>query len=94
MTKAELIHAAAKKTGMKKKDAEAIVEAVFETMTEALQDGEKVTVAGFGSFSVKERAGHMGRNPFTGEDMMISASRRVTFTPGKNLKSGGENDAD
>ena len=94
MTKAELIHAAAKSTGMKKKDAEAIVEAVFAAMTEALQNGEKVTVAGFGSFSVKDRAGHMGRNPFTGEDMMIAASRRVTFTPGKNLKSGGEPDED
>ena len=43
---------------------------------------------------MKDRAGHMGRNPFTGEDMMIAASRRVTFTPGKNLKSGGESDVD
>ncbi len=92
MTKAELVHAVAKKTGGKKKDAEAAVEALFEAMTEALQAGEKVTVAGFGSFNVKERAGHIGRNPYTGEEMNVPASRRVTFTPGKNLKGGGEDD--
>lgn len=90
MTKAELIHAAAKKTGMKIKDAEALTEAVFETMTEALQGGEKVTVAGFGSFSAKDRCGYLGRNPYTGEEMQIGACRRVTFTPGKNLRGGGE----
>lgn len=94
MTKAELIHAAAEKTGMKKKDAEALVEAVFDTMTEALQGGEKVTVAGFGSFSVRDRAEHRGRNPYTGEDMLIAAGRRVSFTPGKNLKGGGASEED
>ena len=86
MTKANLVDAVAEKTGMKKKDAENAVCAVFDAMKDALIAGEKVQVVGFGTFNVKERAEREGRNPYTGEAMKIAASKHVSFTIGKTLK--------
>jgi len=86
MTKTDLIAAVAEKTGLKKKDAEAAVAAILSTVAENLAKGEKVSLVGFGTFEVKERAERDGRNPFTGESIKIAASKRPVFTAGKALK--------
>ena len=86
MTKTDLIAAVAEKTGLKKKDAEAAVSAVLSTVAENLAKGEKVSLVGFGTFEVKERAERDGRNPSPGESIKIAASKRPVFTAGKALK--------
>lgn len=86
MTKSELISAVAEKTGMTKKDSDAVVNAVVETIMSALASGEKVQIVGFGTFEVKTRAEHVGRNPYTGEPMTIAESKHVSFSAGKTLK--------
>lgn len=86
MNKTELIAAVAEKTELSKKDSEKVVNAVFDTITETLAGGEKVQLVGFGSFEVKERAAHTGRNPRTKEPMEIEASRAASFKVGKALK--------
>lgn len=86
MTKVELIAKVAAEADMTKKDAEKAVNAVFTAIADTLKDGEKVAVSGFGTFEVKERAEHAGRNPRTKEAIVIPASRSVAFKPGKNLK--------
>ena len=82
----ELISAAAEKTGFSKKDTEATVTAVLETIISALEDNEKVQLVGFGSFEVKERAARIGRNPKTKEAIEIPASKAPVFKPSKALK--------
>ena len=86
MNKQELISAAAEKTGLSKKDTEATVTAVLETIISALEDNEKVQLVGFGSFEVKERAARIGRNPKTKEAIEIPASKAPVFKPSKALK--------
>ena len=86
MNKQELISAAAEKTGFSKKDTEATVTAVLETIISALEDNEKVQLVGFGSFAVKERAARIGRNPKTKEAIEIPASKAPVFKPSKALK--------
>ncbi len=86
MTKNELVAKVAEATGLKKKDAEAAVAAALNAVADALAAGEKVQLAGFGSFEVKARAEREGRNPFTGEAMTIAASKRATFSAAKALK--------
>lgn len=86
MNKAELIAAAAEKAGLSKKDAEKVVNATFEAITEALVAGEKVSLVGFGSFDIKNRAERTGRNPMTREEITIPASRTPQFKAGKALK--------
>ena len=86
MNKQELISAAAEKTGFSKKDTEATVTAVLETIISALEDNEKVQLVGFGSFEVKERAARIGRNPKTEEAIEIPASKAPVFKPSKALK--------
>lgn len=86
MNKQELISAAAEKTGFSKKDTEATVTAVLETIISALEDNEKVQLVGFGSFEVKERAARIGRNPKTKESIEIPASVVPVFKAGKALK--------
>ena len=71
---------------IKKKDAEAAVNAVTEAIAEALKAGDKVQLVGFGTFEVKERAAREGRNPKTGETIKIDASKRPVFSAGKALK--------
>ena len=90
MNKTELASAVAEKTGMQKKDSEKLVSAVFEAMTETLKNGEPIRLVGFGSFQVKERAAHTGRNPSSGEKIEIPASRTVQFKAGKLLKDAIE----
>ena len=84
--KAELVDRVAKKTQLSKKDVSATVEALFETIQEALKAGEKVQVIGFGTFEVRERAARKGRNPQTGKEIKIKASKVPAFKAGKALK--------
>ncbi len=86
MNKTQLIDVVATKTGMKKAQAEAAVNAVNEAIVEALVAGDKVQLIGFGTYEVKERAARDGRNPKTGEIIKIAASKAPTFTAGKALK--------
>ena len=86
MNKAELIHAAAEKAGVSKKDAEAVVNAALDTIVEAMKDSEKVQLTGFGSFEVKNRPERIGRNPRTKENITIPASKVPTFKAGKAFK--------
>ena len=86
MNKAELIAAVAEKAEMSKKDAEKAVGAVVDTISDALIEGDKVQLVGFGSFEVKERAERTGRNPRTREEIKIPASRTPVFKAGKALK--------
>lgn len=86
MQKPELLTAVVEKTGLDKKDASKAVEAVFSTIQETLAKGEKVQLIGFGNFEVRERAARKGRNPQTGKEIEIAASKLPAFKPGKNLK--------
>ena len=87
MTKAELIVVVGEKAGLTKKDADKAVAAVLEAITETLVSGEKVSLVGFGTFEVKERAERMGHNPQTGEPMPIAASKAPVFKAGTALKN-------
>lgn len=86
MTKAELVVKVAEATGLEKKNAEKAVNAMFDSITEALKNGDKVQIMGFGAFEVKERAAHIGRHPTTGEAMEIPASKTPSFKAGKTLR--------
>ena len=86
MNKAELITSVAQKTGLTRKDADKVVASVLDTITETLASGEKVSLVGFGTFEVKERAAHQGINPSTGEHMQIPSSKSAVFKSGKQLK--------
>lgn len=88
MNKSELIAKVAETSGMSKKDVTQVVEAVFDAISEALQNGEKVQLVGFGNFEVRERTARKGRNPQTGEEIDIPASKVPAFKPGKALKDG------
>ena len=87
MNKTELVAAVATKADLSKKDAEAAVKAVLDAVTEALADGEKVALVGFGTFEVKERAARTGKNPRTGEAIEIPASKIPSFKAGAALKN-------
>ncbi len=86
MNKAQLIEAVAGKAGLKKKEAEAAVNALTEAITEALAAGDKVQLIGFGTFEVKASEAREGRNPRTGEKIKIAASKRASFSAGAGLK--------
>ena len=86
MNKAELIAAIAAKTGDTKKGAEASLNAFVDVVTEALTDGDKVQLVGFGSFEVRKRAARKGRNPQTKEEIKIPASKAPVFKAGKAFK--------
>ncbi len=85
MTKADLTSAVAE-TGMSKKEAAAVVDAVIDAIKGALAKGEKVSLIGFGSFSVKKRKARTGRNPQTGKAIKIKAKNVPVFSAGKGLK--------
>ena len=86
MNKTELVAAMADKTGLSKKEAEASLKAFTEVVAEELKKGEKIQLVGFGTFEVSERAARTGRNPQTGAEMKISASKAPKFKAGKALK--------
>lgn len=86
MTKAELVNAIAEKTGLNKKESETALTAVLDSITDALVKGEKVSLIGFGTFEVKNRAARTGVNPRTKEEIQIAASKLPSFKAGKALK--------
>lgn len=86
MTKAELVEDVARAAELTKKDAERLVELVFESIIETLNQGEKIELRGFGSFRVRGRGARRGRNPKTGDPVDIPAKRVPYFKPGKELK--------
>jgi len=86
MTKTELISAVAEKANLTKKDADKAVAAVIEAITEAMVNGDKVQLVGFGTFEVRERAAKEGINPLTKEKMAIPAKKVPAFKAGKALK--------
>ncbi len=86
MNKVTLVAKIAEKSGLSKKQAELALGAFIDAVTEALKEGDKVQLMGFGTFEVKERAARTGRNPSTGEAIEIPASKTPTFKAGKGLR--------
>ncbi len=86
MNKAELVAAVAEKAGLTKKDAAAALDAIVETVSASLARGDSVQLVGFGTFKVQNTAARTGRNPQTGKEIKIPASKRPVFKPGKSLK--------
>ncbi len=86
MNKTDLVAAVAAKAELSKKDAEAAVAAVVASITDALADGDKVSLVGFGTFEVRTRAARKGQNPRTGEKITIAAAKAPAFKAGKALK--------
>ncbi len=86
MNKSELIEAIANEANLSKKDAEAAVNAYTTVVTNALKAGDKITLVGFGTYEVRERAAREGKNPQTGEAIKIAAAKVPAFKPGKGLK--------
>ncbi|MCD7945200.1 MAG: HU family DNA-binding protein [Clostridiales bacterium] len=86
MNKTELIQQTAAQTGLSRKDAETALNAALNLMTDALSQGEKVQLVGFGTFETRECAPHTARNPKTMEQVEVGATRTAVFRPGKALK--------
>ncbi len=86
MNKTELVEAMAKAAGLSKKDSEKALKAFTDTVAKALKKGDKVQLVGFGTFEVTKRAARTGRNPQTGAEMKIKASKAPKFKAGKALK--------
>ncbi len=87
MNKTQLVDAIVKETGLKKKDAEASLNAVLNSIETALVNGDKVQLVGFGTFDVKTRGARTGRNPRTGATIDIPASKHPSFSAGSALKA-------
>ena len=86
MNKTELIESIVAKTGATKKDAEAMLKATFDSITEAMANDDKVSLIGFGNFEVRERSARTGKNPQTGATVEIAACEVPAFKAGKALK--------
>ena len=86
MNKSELIAKIAEKSALSQKDAGKALDGLTQAVSDALANGEDVTLVGFGTFLVKQRAARTGRNPQTGEEIQIEASKIPAFKPGKALK--------
>ena len=86
MNKTELVAAVAEQADISKKDAEKVLKAFVDVVTEEMKKGEKVQLVGFGTFEVSERAAREGRNPQTGKTMKIEACKAPKFKAGKGLK--------
>jgi integration host factor subunit alpha len=97
MTKAEIVEQIYERVGFSKKESADLVEKVFEIIKETLRDGEKVKISGFGNFVVREKNARKGRNPQTGEEIVLDARRVLTFKPSlvlKNLLNDGDAGSD
>ena len=91
MNKTELIQKVAMETGLKRPQASLAVDTVLESIQQALQKGDNVQLIGFGTFEVRERAAREGRNPITGESLIIPAKKAPAFKAGKQLKKAVNN---
>ncbi|BCG47064.1 Integration host factor alpha subunit [Citrifermentans bremense] len=87
MTKADIVEKIYEKVGFSKKESAELVETVFDLIKTTLEEGDKIKIAGFGNFVVKEKADRRGRNPQTGEEITIVARKILTFKPSQVLKS-------
>ncbi len=87
MTKADLVENIYERVGFSKKESAEIVELVFEIIKQTLEQGEKIKIAGFGNFVVREKKSRRGRNPQTGQEIRISARKVLTFKPSQVLKN-------
>ncbi len=88
MTKQDLIEAVAKATGLSKRGAATAVDATIGGIAKGIKKDKRLSLSGFGTFTVRRRKGRMGRNPRTGEEIKISASKTVGFKPAPALKTG------
>lgn len=86
MTKADLVEVAFEKVGCSKKDLAEVVDQVFETIKSSLEHGDKVKISGFGNFTVRHKKARRGRNPLTGDEIIIGERRVMTFKPSQILK--------
>ena len=86
MTKTELVSIVADKAGLTKTDADLAVKALLDAVTDCLKSGDKLSLVGFGTFSVTDRAARTGKNPRTGEKLEIAAATTPRFKAGKGLK--------
>jgi DNA-binding protein HU-beta len=86
MNKDELITAISAKTGLSKKSAQETLDAVLDTITDMVRDGDKVAISGFGTFLLVQRAARKARNPKTGQEIQIAARKLPRFVPGKKFK--------
>jgi integration host factor subunit alpha len=87
LTKADIADRLFEEVGLNKREAKEFVDAYFETIRNALEDGDHVKLSGFGNFQLREKKQRPGRNPKTGEEIPITARRVVTFRPGQKLRS-------
>ena len=87
LTKADIADRLFEEVGLNKREAKEFVDAYFETIRSALQDGDNVKLSGFGNFQLREKNQRPGRNPKTGKEIPISARRVVTFRPGQKLRA-------
>ena len=87
LTKAEMAEKLYEELGLNKREAKEFVEAFFEQIRRALENGQQVKLSGFGNFDLRDKNERPGRNPKTGEEIPISARRVVTFRPGQKLKA-------
>jgi DNA-binding protein HU-beta len=87
MNKSDLIDRAAKRSGLAKSEMSRALDAVIEAITDSVQKGEKVSLTGFGTFELRERAARTGRNPQTGEEIQVAASKSPAFKPGRAFKA-------
>ena len=87
MTKADIVEKIYEKVGFSKKESAELVELVFDIIKGTLETGDKIKIAGFGNFVVKSKADRRGRNPQTGDEIIISARKILTFKPSQVLKA-------
>jgi integration host factor subunit alpha len=86
MTKADIVNSLYEKLGLSKKETASIVEVVLETLKDSLEKGQKIKIAGFGNFIVRQKTARKGRNPKTGDEIEITRRKVVTFKPSQLLR--------
>jgi integration host factor subunit alpha len=87
MTKADIVERIFEKIGLSKKEAQEIIEILFDTMKHSFIEGESVKISGFGTFNVRQKMSRRGRNPKTGDDLEITPRRVITFRASNQLKA-------
>ena len=87
MTKADVVEKIFEKIGLSKKEAQEIIEILFDTMKQTFVEGESVKISGFGTFNVRQKIARRGRNPKTGDDLEITPRRVITFRASNQLKA-------
>ena len=87
MTKADLVMEVAKQTSLTKKESETVIKTIFDSISDALSEGDKVELRGFGSFRVRDRRSRQGRNPKTGDTVSVPAKKVPFFKAGKELRA-------